>query len=142
MKKLILLLTLLLATSCATANNTPKEDPYATLTIEKVGKFCKPANLWNVSVLGKPAMIVVFEHCLEIDKLLLVSAPVLETNEELSTKIVDIVHLCYIDYLNETSDNKHYKTLVLKETYRVSKDEEKARSHITFYSIESTKKTK
>jgi hypothetical protein len=142
MKKLISIVAALALTSCATTTSAPVEDPHQDLTFEKVAKYCRPANVWNVGVLGNAAMIAVFEHCLEVDQLLLVTAPVFEENEKLSTSIVEVVHLSYIAYLNDTSKDKIYTTIVLNQTERTHPGEEKAQSHITFYSIESTKKTK
>jgi|TARA_R110000824_G_scaffold271234_1_gene459758 hypothetical protein len=142
MKKLILWVAVISLMGCAATTSTPPVDPYKNLTVEKVAKFCKPTNLWNVGVLGNPAMIVTFEHCLEVNNLLLVTTPVLEKNQKLSKTIVSVVHLTYVAYLNDVNEDKTYTAVILKETYRISKGEENDRSHVTFYSVESTKKTK
>jgi len=144
MKKLILLLALLLVTSCATANNTPKEDPYATLTVEKVTKYCQPRNLWNVGVLGNPAMIATFQNCLEIEELLIIIAPAREDNEELGVTIVKVVQLSYVQFLREANEGKSYEVTLLKSMHRIHEEEgdaEKAKSHVYFYRLESTKKS-
>tara|TARA_R110000824_G_scaffold54557_8_gene150605 strand:- start:4664 stop:5101 length:438 start_codon:yes stop_codon:yes gene_type:complete len=144
MKKLILLLTLLLVTSCATANNTPKEDPYATLTVEKVTKYCQPRDLWNVGVLGNPAMIATFQNCLEIEELLIIIAPADKDNKELGIAIIKVVQLSYVGYLRGANEDKSYEVKLLKSMYRALEEEgdaEKAKSHVYFYSLESTKKS-
>ena len=142
MKKLILLLLVTATLGCATTTSTPPEDPYKHITVEKVSKYCQPVNVWNVGVLGNPAMVATFEHCLEIKNLLLIVGPVLEENLELSTAVVTIVRLSYLNYLNENDDKHVYAVITLKETYKPNEDEENTRSHVSFYSIESTKKTK
>ena len=142
MKKLILLIVALILSGCATTKNPPTKDPYRTLTIEKVSKYCKPINLWNVGVVGNPAMVTTFEHCLEIDNLLLIVTSYVADNKELSPAVIAIIRLSYIGYMNETNADKLYTATLIKETYKPNEDEENTKSHITFYSIESTKKTK
>jgi hypothetical protein len=142
MKKLILFLAAITAIGCATANSPTPEDPYKHLTVEKVSKFCKPINVWNIGVLGNPAMVATFEHCLEVDNLLLVVTSYIDDNQELGPAIITVVRLSYIGYLNETSSENIYSTRRLKEAYRSNGEKENARDHVTFYSIESTKKTK
>jgi len=141
MKKLFLLLMIVMMASCATNQTTaPKEDPYANLTLEKVSKYCQPTNLWNVGVLGNPAMIVTFEDCLEVEELMVVIAPVMENSEELGITIVKVVQLSYVQYLSESNADKTYTVKVLKSMLRPHPEEE-AKSHVYFYSLESTKKS-
>ena len=142
MKKLILLLMATLTLGCATTNNTPAEDPYKHITVEKVSKHCPPTNVWNVGVLGNPAMVATFENCLEVESLLLIVGPVIEESVDLSTAVVTVVRLSYVNYLNESATDLTYTLVTLKETYKLNEDKENTRSHVSFYSIESTKKTK
>jgi hypothetical protein len=142
MKKLFLWILATSLLGCATTKNIPAEDPYKTLTIEKVSKYCKPINIWNVGVLGNPAMVGTFEHCLEINDLVVIITSYLENSKELDAAVIAIVRLSYLAYLNDTNTEKVYSAKLLKETYKEHKDEENAKSHVSFYSIESTKKTK
>ena len=66
----------------------------------------------------------------------------LENSKELDAAVIAIVRLSYLAYLNDTNTEKVYSAKLLKETYKEHKDEENAKSHVSFYSIESTKKTK
>ena len=112
MKKLFLLLMIVMMAGCATnQTTTPKEDPYATLTLEKVSKYCQPTNLLNVGVLGNPAMIATFDNCLEVEELMVVIAPVMENNEELGLTIVKVVQLSYVQYLAETNADKAFEVM-------------------------------
>jgi|10_taG_2_1085330.scaffolds.fasta_scaffold18703_4 hypothetical protein len=145
MKKLILLLMIVMMASCATTSAPVEvEDPYATLTIEKVSKFCRPVNVWNVGILQNPAIIVTYEDCLEIEELLIVMAPVMTGHEELGITIVKVVQLSYVQYLTESDKDNDLKVTLLKAALRdhsEKNEKENTQSHVYFYSLERTKKS-
>jgi len=105
MKKLIisLLVGLFMAfmlTSCATTQ-TKKPDPHAHITIDNVQNECKAAESWQIAIMGVPAYILVFEDCLQINKLLIISVNTNTHTEEIRKHSVKLIELHYIAYMEK-----------------------------------------
>ncbi len=100
--------------SCATTQNEHL-DPYANITIQNVKNNCKPAESWNVGVLGRPAVVVRFDNCLDVKMLLVVATDENTEIEKIRRPSMELLTLHYIEYLKRVDPKGLYSNAKIKE---------------------------
>ncbi len=115
----LFILSILMLTSCATTKK--QEEPrFPNLTIEKVQKECRPAEMWRVSVLGVPATVLRFDSCLSVDHLLLVGMNTDNATPAIRNTSVDLLVLHYMEHTKrletENKTGKVWSKTKIKQT--------------------------
>ena len=100
--------------SCATTQ-TEKPDPYANITVENVKKSCESAESWNVSVMGRPAVVLRFDKCLDVKMLLVVATDEESEIEKIRRPSMELLALHYVEYLKRTEPEGTYSSVKIKE---------------------------
>ena len=96
---LLLMLVFGVSACVSTTTQTQKPEPYANVTIENVKESCKPAEHWNVGVLGRPAVVIRFDNCLNIKMLLVVATDETTEIEKIRRPSMELLSLHYVQYL-------------------------------------------
>ena len=140
MLKKLLIIGLLTGFMFGCANNTTVETPaYAGITMDRVKEHCKPSNFWQMTVITTPMVMIAYENCLDIDFLIMMMTPYGEKNISLEKRTVQIVMEHYTDHKNKTDKENIWNSVFLKHNTIVYED---IKSHVLFYSLESSKKSK
>ena len=92
--------------SCATTSPSEPTDLYPQLTLESVQEKCQPSETWQVSTLGLPGFVVLFETCLDTKKLLMISVDASAYSAEIRKASVHLLGLHYIEFLNRRDTDK------------------------------------
>ena len=100
---MICILAALFIVSCATTSQKPMLDPYDHLTVEAV-KECSPDEAWQVSPFGLPGFIFVFQDCLKVNKLVVISVDGEEYTKEIRAASVELLAKHYIYFRNHRKD--------------------------------------
>ena len=112
MKKILIVVFLSIIVSCATTQQA-KPDEYAHITIPKIQDSCVPTESYHVSVVGMSGMVIVFDNCLKINKLLIVLFNKDVYNQKIRQVSANLISLHYIKYLNEKNNGEAQHSLKL-----------------------------
>ena len=135
MKKLIFyILAATLMTACA-STSTAKFNSHITVANIKISD-CQPAESWNVSVMGYGTMVLRFDNCLNIKRLLAVSASSDQHTQEIRNHSIELLSFHYLEYLKRTNPDSAWSIQKINEEHH-----KEGKWLVYFYAIEE-KKTK
>ena len=103
MKKLLSLILIFFIAGCATTQSK-KPDPYADVSVKNIKNNCQPSESWNVGVLGIPAFVLLFQDCLKVEALLVVTLDTEAATDKIRRHSLDLLSLHYVEYLKRSND--------------------------------------
>ena len=124
--------------SC-TSNATIETPAYAGVTLESIKQNCKPSNFWQMSVLTTPVIMIAYDKCMGVDTLIVLMTPYGAKSIDLERRTAQIVVEHFEDHKNNTDEVNNWKAVFLKDSTIIY---EEIKSHVLFYSLESSKKSK
>jgi hypothetical protein len=115
MKKILMgLIMFLFLASCATTR--PKvEHRYSNITPEKIQNTCDTDNRWWMHLGGFGVVVLQFDNCLGVDKMLVMSAPTPEFSQEIRSTSYKLLGLHYLNFMNKTKPDKIWSLQLIKD---------------------------
>ena len=138
-KNIIMILFGLFVISCVTTKTVHKPDPYASLSVKTVSQNCTPVESWRVGLMGVPGFVVVFDDCLKIKKLVIISLYTASYTREISDTSANLLSMHYVEFLKRRSQSAggDKSSWVLKKI----KEENNAETTVVFYELLEKKPT-
>ena len=130
--------------SCATTTKKSTLDLYAHITVESI-QNCSPQKSWQISPFGLDGFIFVFQDCLKVNKLVVITVNNEAYTEEIrkdSVKLVELHYIYFMDYKKDSPEGNALATRTLKWSLKEVKKEVSGGWKTHFYVLSFTKAPK
>jgi len=137
MKKILIMIVLFFAISCATIQNK-RIKQYPNLTPDTIQNTCSADNRWSLQVLGTSTIVLRYSNCLGIDKMLVMITSTDQYTSKIRQNSCRLLKLHYLDFLKNTQKDRLWSAKKIKEfIIPVDTEREEPEKWVVIYKIGS-----
>jgi hypothetical protein len=136
MKKILfMMIAMFFVASCATSQ-TKVVHKYAHVTPDKINT-CDTDNRWWMHLGGFGVVVLQFDNCLDVDKMLVMIAPTTRYTQEIRSLSYKLLGLHFVGMLNNTKPEHVWSLQLIRDFLVPANDANDAEQWIVVYKINS-----
>lgn len=137
MKKILLMMIVVLfAASCATSQ-TKVVHKYAHVTPAKIQDTCDTDNRWWMHLGGFGVVVLQFDNCLDVDKMLVMIAPTTQFTQEIRSRSYQLLGLHFLNFMNNTKPEHVWSLQLIRDFLVPAKGADDVEQWIVVYKVNS-----